>query len=109
MATAKKNKMTDGQFANAIADYPDDMLFCRSVGHHWRPVTATKEKDGGIRRVLACTTCAANRNQILDRYGYIVSSTYAYKAGYKIPGTGRLTASHRAALRLSSITRKPIT
>ena len=107
MAVKKASKVDD--FATKVADYPDDFIGCRDTGHHWKPLTATKEKDGSIRRVLSCANCNANRNQTLDKYGYILSSTYAYKSGYVIPGTGRLTASHRAMLRLSSITRKPIT
>lgn len=93
-------------FATAVKKYPDLMLACRDLGHHWRPVTAKREKDG-IARVMECTTCGAERYQTLDRQGYIVSSSYRYQAGYTIPGIGRLTAEHRATMRLASIDRSP--
>ena len=112
MATAPKKKtgLTEAQFTEIVAAYSDDFIACRDTGHHWKPITAVREKkSGNIRRVLTCQHCAADRNQILDRAGYIISSNYSYQNGYLIPKVGRLTAKHRATLRLASITRAPVT
>lgn len=113
MATARTKKtagLTESQFTEIVAGYPDEMIACRDTGHHWKPITATREKKtGNIRRTLTCQHCAADRNQILDRAGYIISSSYSYQNGYLIPKVGRLTAGHRATLRLASITRAPVT
>lgn len=92
-------------FTDVVAAYPEEYLTCRDTGHTWRPTTARRESDGTIHRTLTCATCGTDRNQTLDRAGYIITNTYTYKAGYGIPGTGRLTSNHRAALRLASIDR----
>jgi len=113
MATARTKKttgLTEAQFTQVVAAYSDEYISCRDTGHHWKPITAVREKKtGNIRRVLTCQHCAADRNQVLDRAGYIISSSYSYQSGYLIPRVGRLKASHRAALRLASITRAPVT
>lgn len=113
MATTRAKKttgLTEAQFTEIVAAYSDEYITCRDTGHHWKPITAVREKkSGNIRRVLTCQHCAADRNQILDRAGYIISSNYSYQNGYLIPKVGRLTAKHRATLRLASITRAPVT
>ena len=109
-ATQKKTGLTEAQFTEIVAGYPDEMIACRDTGHHWKPITANREKKtGNILRVLTCQHCYADRHQTLDRAGYIISSHYSYQQGYLIPKVGRLKASHRAALRLASITRAPVT
>jgi len=105
--TARKPKQPDG-FDLKVSAYPDENLRCRDTGHSWKPLTAKRITGGDIQRVLVCANCEAKRNQTLDRMGYIVSTSYAYKVGYQLPGIGRLTSAHRAVLRLASIGRNLI-
>jgi len=93
-------------FTEKVESYPDEYLGCRDRGHHWQPKTAKQGSDGNIFRVLVCEACSAERNQKIDKYGYIISSNYSYSTGYVIPGTGRLSAAHRAVLRITAIFRE---
>jgi hypothetical protein len=105
---ARKLKVVEpvDAFTAAIREYPDEMLMCRDLGHHWRPVTASRESNGMIHRTMLCANCKSHRYQVLDRSGYIVSSSYSYEPGYVVPGTGRWTGDHRAAMRLASVDRQ---
>jgi hypothetical protein len=95
-------------FQQMLKEYPDEHIFCRDSGHHWKSLTASRNADGTIRRVMVCTTCQSHRNQTLDRDGYILASNYSYEAGYIVPGLGRWTGARRAAARLASVMRQGI-
>jgi hypothetical protein len=97
---------TPDAFPEKVAEYNDTYLHCRDMGHHWQSSTAHRTDNGCILRILTCTTCGTNRRQLITGDGYLTSTHYTYKTGYLIPGTGRLTADHRATLRLESITRQ---
>jgi len=103
MAISRKSLKGSDNFESRISGYSETFLSCRDLGHRWHPVTATHEKGGNIRRTLGCDGCGATRNQTLDKFGYIISSNYGYQAGYLIPGAGRLTAAHRALIRIANI------
>jgi hypothetical protein len=92
---------------DAVRDYAAGLSFqqlqCRDFGHNWRPHTATRRDDGGFDRVLVCR-CHAQRHQILDSYGRIVGSHYAYPDGYQMPrGSGRISSDDKGILRIASI------
>lgn len=78
-------------------------LQCRDFGHNWRPHTAARRADGGYDRSLVCR-CRTRRVQVLDQWGRVVSSQYAYPDGYEMPrGIGRISADDKGVLRLASI------
>lgn len=101
-----KNDSVQPGFVRLVDNYPENYNICRDSGHHWEPTTAKRQKDGTISRVLTCSTCGADRNQTLDRDGYIIGSNYVYRTGYLLPGMGRLNAAHRAVFRLASVLRE---
>ena len=93
----------EDRFAEMVDKYPDDFLACRDMGHAWKPVTAVRQKNGTISRILSCVRCDTSRSQLLDNAGYVIANNYSYKDGYTLPGTGRLTPAHRAVLRLKNV------
>jgi hypothetical protein len=81
-------------------------LTCRDYGHAWRPLTARYAEEGSIVRTQRCTRCRTEREQTLSLSGMVLGGHYAYPEGYLAPrGIGRLTADHRAVLRVESIRR----
>jgi hypothetical protein len=100
-------KKQHAEFQDRVAGYPEEYLSCRDFGHSWRPVTAEQGKGGVIKRTLGCANCDAQRNQTLDKFGYVLTNSYGYSAGYIMPGVGRLTAAQRATLRLANLAATP--
>ena len=94
-------------FQDVVESYSGDYLPCRDFGHSWKPVTASKEPNGSIKRVLACARCETERHQILDRKGFVLSNFYTYANGYLIAGVGRLTVADKALLRITNILNMP--
>jgi hypothetical protein len=84
---------------------PERFLYCREMGHNWRPFSAGRHKDGGFERVLRCTRCKTKRFQGIDHRGIIMSSHYEYPDGYTTDGLGRIVGEGRGVLRLESIKR----
>jgi hypothetical protein len=84
---------------------PERFLYCREMGHNWRPFSAGKYKDGGFERVLRCTRCRTKRFQEISNRGIIVGSRYEHPEGYLSNGLGRIVGEGRGALRLESIKR----
>jgi hypothetical protein len=101
--TTRPMKKKQDEFADRVSGYPEEYLGCRDFGHSWRPVTAEQGKGGVIKRTLGCALCGGQRTQTLDKFGYVLTNSYGYSAGYLMPGVGRLTAGQRAALRLANI------
>ncbi|GCD96927.1 hypothetical protein [Embleya hyalina] len=86
------------------AEIPVSWLRCRELGHNWGPHSARVIEDGGFDRVLRCRRCPTKRYQVLDAFGRIVSNTYDYPDGYRMPpGRGRITGDGRGVLRVVSI------
>lgn len=89
---------------SAVKEMTSDILHCRDYGHSWAPFTAHRIAGGkGFDQVLRCTRCGTMRHRVLDRYGDVVTSAYAYADGYLIAGLGRLTGADRGTLRIASI------
>lgn len=84
---------------------PERFLYCREMGHNWRPFSAGRHKDGGFERVLRCTRCKTKRFQGIDSRGLILASRYEHPDGYLTEGLGRIVGEGRGALRLESIKR----
>lgn len=83
----------------------DGFLFCREMGHNWRPWSAGRHEDGGFERILRCNRCKTRRYQQINVYGTILSGRYEYPEGYQSKGLGRIVGDGRGALRLVSIAR----
>lgn len=86
----------------------DRQLHCRELGHTWRPLTATYDKQARVfDRSLRCSSCRTVRNQVLSRKGEVLSNSYVYPKGYlaqnvdEHPGV----ASMRATFRLEAVHR----
>jgi hypothetical protein len=102
-----------GKYADreTVEEYIDGLkstfLYCRELGHNWRPYTAqVSETADHYDRVLRCTRCRTERWQLISRRGAIVSSHYHYVEGYQSKGLGRIVGEARDALRVASITRE---
>lgn len=91
------------EFADGL---PERFLYCREMGHNWRPYSAGAHEDGGFERVLRCTRCRTRRVQVITPRGIVLSNRYEYADGYQAnPGMGRIIGEGRGILRLESIKR----
>lgn len=90
------------EFAEGL---PERFLYCREMGHNWRPFSAGRHKDGGFERTLRCTRCKTKRIQSISDRGIILSSHYEHPEGYLSKGMGRIVGEGRGVLRLESIKR----
>ena len=90
------------EFAQGL---PEKYLYCREMGHNWRPYTAGRHKDGGFERTLRCTRCRTKRVQAISPSGMILSNQYVHPEGYLSKGMGRIVGEGRGVLRLESIKR----
>jgi hypothetical protein len=76
---------------------------CRDLGHRWRRVGPTKWVRGEAHyaQPLSCTECGSERVRRLDASGYPIGNDYDYIEGFlRPPGSGRMTAADKAAMRL---------
>lgn len=76
---------------------------CRDLQHAWSPLTALKARYV-IIRTLKCARCDAEKEQTLDKSGYITSTRMRYPEGYLRKGKGRMTRDDRARLRVGNVT-----
>lgn len=90
------------EFAEAL---PEKFLYCREMGHNWRPYTAGRFKDGGFERVLRCVRCRTRRVQVISSKGVVLRNQYVHPDGYLSQGIGRIVGEGRGVLRLESIKR----
>lgn len=94
------------------AGLSEDFLYCRELGHNWRPYSAGELLGGkkedqvvGYYRTLRCSRCETKREQEVTDRGLILRNFYVYPDGYILDGLGRIVGDGRGALRLESITR----
>lgn len=80
-------------------------LYCRELGHNWKPKNALPYEDGGWVRTLNCTRCRTKRLQDLSSTGEILRTKYEHPEGYLHAGMGRIVGDGRGILRLESIKR----
>jgi hypothetical protein len=90
------------EFAQSL---PERFLYCREMGHNWKPFSAGRYKDGGFERVLRCTRCRCRRIQSISSRGLITASHYEHPEGYLLKGMGHIWGEGRGVLRLESIAR----
>jgi hypothetical protein len=84
---------------------PERFLYCREMGHNWRPYSAGRYRDGGFERTLRCSRCRTRRVQEISNRGVIVTNKYIHPEGYLHKGMGRIIGEGRGVLRLESIKR----
>ena len=84
---------------------PERFLYCREMGHNWRPFSAGRYKDGGFERILRCSRCRTRRVQEISNRGVILANKYEHPEGYLHKGMGRIVGEGRGVLRLESIKR----
>jgi hypothetical protein len=89
-------------FAEAL---PERFLYCREMGHNWRPFSAGRFRDGGFERILRCTRCRTRRVQGISSRGLVLSNRYEHPDGYLVQGIGHIVGEGRGVLRLESIKR----
>lgn len=94
-----------GEVADFAQELPEKFLYCREMGHNWRPYSAGRYRDGGFERTLRCTRCRTKRFQEISSHGIIVKSHYEHPEGYLSKGMGRIVGDGRGVLRLESIKR----
>ena len=111
LAVVHDEEQTDGfenldyvaEFAQSL---PERFLYCREMGHNWRPYSAGLYKDGGFERILRCTRCRTRRVQAITSRGVVLTNKYEYADGYQAPkGLGQIVGEGRGLLRLESIKR----
>lgn len=90
------------EFAEAL---PEKFLYCREMGHNWRPYSAGKYRDGGFERILRCSRCRTRRVQEINSRGVVLVNKYIHPEGYLHKGMGRIVGEGRGVLRLESIKR----
>lgn len=80
-----------------VTDLPLEFLRCRAFGHRWEEfVPVGKRKpEFGFRFSLLCTTCGAERHDVVDTNGYVAAREYQYPDGYQLD-----TPTDRAECRL---------
>lgn len=88
----------------------DKVLACRELGHVWRPhaveIVRSGERSkriGGYLRIMRCSQCRTERQQLLDSRGSVIRNGYHYPDGYLAAHVER--GFTRDTFRLESITR----
>lgn len=94
-----------GEVEEFAAGLKETFLYCRELGHNWKPYTAASGEGGGFVRTLRCVRCRTRRVQELNSRGAIISNHYEYAEGYQAKGLGRIVGEGRDMLRLESLTR----
>ena len=94
-----------GDVRDFAESLPERFLYCREMGHNWKPFSAGRYQDGGFERVLRCTRCRCKRFQTIDSRGLIYKSHYEHPEGYLTKGIGHIVGEGRGVLRLESIKR----
>lgn len=80
-------------------------LRCRELGHYWKPLTATWDREARcFDRSLRCTGCRTIRHQTLTESGHVVANRYTYPEGYLAKGVAKHGGS-RDAFRAESLRR----
>lgn len=90
-------------FDDVLASLSADAITCRDLTHSWQPYRAAKLLRG-YSRVLRCAICKTERHETLSAYGAVEKRHYVYPDGFLAPaGFGRLTSTHRDAIRLADL------
>lgn len=88
-------------------DLKDAYLTCRTLGHAWRPRTASWNSEArAYYAAYLCERCGGERACWFDQYGRPVSNRYTYPEGYVMPGVGRLDRDDRGTIRLEALARQ---
>jgi len=88
-----------------VSGLTDKTLACRELGHTWRPLTVTYERESRTyHRQLRCPGCRTIRVQVLTESGHVVSNGYRYPDGYLVPG-GLGVGVSRDAFRVAAVQR----
>lgn len=104
-AAEEAHEATLGDVQAFAESLPERFLYCREMGHNWRPFSAGRYQDGGFERILRCTRCRTQRIQGISSRGFIISSRYVHPDGYLVKGMGHIWGEGRGILRLESIKR----
>ena len=110
-AAPKLQVVNENDYSNLdeVAEFAEGLkesyLFCRELGHNWRPYSAGRYKDGGFERVLRCVRCKTRRVQEINSRGVVLVNKYIHPEGYLHKGLGRIYGEGRGILRLESIKR----
>lgn len=97
-----------GEVADFAEGLKESHLYCREMGHNWRPYTARKRRPkdgGGFLRTLRCTRCRTEREQEISATGLVETNKYIHPEGYLHKGMGRIVGEGRGVLRLESLKR----
>lgn len=91
---------TQPDYAGWVEELPEQFTSCRETRHHWSPWRVSKG-EVTYTRTLRCGRCHAEKDQEVDRRGYIIGTKMHYPAGYLAPpGMGRLDTDDMAHMRL---------
>lgn len=70
-----------------VSGLGDKVLHCRELGHTWRPLTVSWDKEAkAYDRRLRCPSCRTVRIQLLSQYGHVLGNRYQYPEGYLAHG-----------------------
>lgn len=104
MAGDEETDVAPETFAGRLSDAA---LHCRTYGHYWRPRTADYSKKDRVWDVVLACRCKAEKHQVLDKSGGIVTSSINYRDGYLATNVRREPGSRlgRDVFRLESVLR----
>jgi hypothetical protein len=85
-----------------------DMLTCQTIGHAWYEAEANRRPAFGVLWVLRCERCTAQRDDLVDRNGDLLSRAYQYPDGYREAHLGTETQADRRARLLAEANPRPL-
>jgi|SRR6476620_563991 len=88
-----------------IRTLPDNYLQCRRFGHSWRHLTAERVGRGAFVQELVCRECTAQKTEIIDSSGDLISASLHYPEGYLSKGMGYSVRAQKGTLRLETLDR----
>jgi len=91
--------------ADFVGDLSDKLLHCRELGHTWKPLTVSWDREASCYdRRLRCPSCRTVRVQLLTSSGHVVSNRYQYPDGYLAKNV-TVSTLNRDLFRMEAITR----
>lgn len=94
---------SSGAVEQAINQWQDGVVECRTYGHGWRSATVL-HRPGIYTIIQRCSRCTTERERDMTERGDVLGSWHMhYPRGYLLVGLGRIGAENRGLLRLASL------
>lgn len=102
-----RDRYADADAVEAVAaQWTDEQITCRDLGHHWRPADALHVARLRYWRVShECARCGMVRIREMSESGHVFASSYVYPEGYLVKGLGRIAGEAKDAVRIAAVRR----